>query len=349
MSTEGHVLFLQKWREYLTSWRFLLKRRVNVLCLFFRSHLHAYSSLEFVKNSCLHAYMHTERVCQRSCLLHMPALLAPCEATEVSSTAAWRTRPLGHWDVLIRIREKGQAINPLLQLPWFRTTCVRPDWLHCADLGVAADMAGNAFWIFQSLLPGRSQAARVQVLNDRLQSWYDAEKTEERIDRLLPTHFIQQDKGFKLRASAARIRAIVPFVHTMAESLLAAADPVQAALKSAAFSLHQVYSSLSDESILHNDIAREHSTRFACQWVALHKHCNPLDGRQFRMKPKLHLWLHLCSDGSRPSRFWVYRDEEFGGSVARRAHRRGGILSVQVVSRNVLQRFWMQCPAFRLA
>ena len=266
----------------------------------------------------------------------------------MGSTAAWRTRPLGHWDALIRIRQRGLPINPLLQLPWFRTTCVRPDWLHCSDLGVAADMAGNAFWILQSLLPGRSQAARVEVLNDRLQSWYEAEKIEERIDRLLPSHFIQPDKGFKLRGSAAKTRAIVPFVHAMAESLLSDADPVQAALKSAAFSLHQVYCTLSEESFMAPDIAREHSIRFACQWVALYRHLNHVDARQFRLKPKLHLWLHLCSDGCRPSRFWVYRDEEFGGSVARRAHRRGGILSVQALSRTVLQRFWMQCPAFRL-
>ena len=241
-------------------------------------------------------------------------------------------------------------INPLLQLPWMHVSCFRPDWLHVADLGVAADYVGNCLYLLQQRVPGRSIAARVEALWHMLQDWYQRNGIVDRLDSLTPSLFApdSQTKGFKLRTSAARVRAIIPWVHEASQILLSPLDPVQGAARAASECLFKLYETLRESSFNHVSVACDQSTRFALLYLALHDHLNPDNNRAFRLKPKMHMCLHMCSDGSRPARFWCYRDEEFGGAVAGRARRRGGMRSVSATSRNVSERFWMQHPAFAM-
>ena len=68
----------------------------------------------------------------------------------------------------------------------------------------------------------------------------------------------------------------------------------------------------------------------------------------WKIKPKLHLFLELCSvERTRPSLCWNYRDEDFGGSVARLARRRGGLLSASAFSRNLIL-MWSMQPMIRI-
>ena len=91
---------------------------------------------------------------------------------------------------------------------------------------------------------------------------------------------------------------------------------------------------------------QQNSRRFALQYVAL---AQAHDGsRDWVLKPKMHLWLELCSEDSRPALFWTYRDEDYGGGVARMARRRGGIPSVSAVSRQVLESFRVKQPIVRI-
>ena len=263
----------------------------------------------------------------------------------MGSAAAWRTQPLSHMDMLARIRHQGDRINPLLQLPWIETKCFRPDWLHVADLGVTADFIGNALKILEPLCPGPSRAARVSFLNIWMQDWYDRNHIEDRLNVLLPELFIQRNKGYKLRAGAAKARVLVPWIDHVCQVLLPPDDPIYGAVRAAASCLGKVYGCLREDSF-DAEVARDQSTRFALLWLALHDAQNGDDDAAWRLKPKLHMFLHMCSDGSRPARFWCYRDEEFGGGVARRARRRGGVLSAPSVSKTVLHRFWIQHPAF---
>ena len=170
------------------------------------------------------------------------------------------------------------------------------------------------------------------------------------LDSLTPSLFApdSQTKGFKLRTSAARVRAIIPWVHEASQMLFSPLDPVQGAARAASECLFKVYETLRESSFNHVSVACDQSTRFALLYLALHDHLNPDNNRAFRLKPKMHMFLHMCSDGSRPARFWCYRDEEFGGAVAGRARRRGGMRSVSATGRNVLERFWMQQPAFAM-
>ena len=199
------------------------------------------------------------------------------------------------------------------------------------------------FWYIQRTFPGRCLASRVQAMNECLQAWYDAHAVADRIDRLHSNAFWLTRK---LRCSAARMRALVPFIAELADERLSDDDPAEHALKICCRPLHQCYMSLDETSFLYADVATHQSTIFALQWVALHRLWNPSDANAFKIKPKLHLFLHICSDRSRPRRYWAYRDEDYGGAVARRGRRRGGILSVLSCSRRVLERFWMQYPNF---
>ena len=70
--------------------------------------------------------------------------------------------------------------------------------------------------------------------------------------------------------------------------------------------------------------------------------------KSWRIKPKLHMFLEVCSDGSKPSAYWTYRDEDWGGTVAQFCRRRGGLLSVRAFSANMLQRFSIYQPMVRM-
>ena len=265
---------------------------------------------------------------------------------DVGGAAAWRSHPKSHGDNLLDIRNRGKQLSALLQLPYFSIpVCCRMDWLHVADQGVAADLAGNLFWYVQRLEPGRNLQTRVAAMNIRLQKFYDDNHVADRIDLLHVNRFWESRK---LRCSAACMRAMVPFLVQLADHFLSDADAVELALKLCCRALHQCYLSLDERSFLHADVAHAQSIIFASNWVALHRYWHDSDKNAFKLKPKLHLFLHICSDGSRPRRYWAYRDEDYGGSVARRGRRRGGVLSVSALSRRVLDRFWLQFPNFRM-
>ena len=90
----------------------------------------------------------------------------------------------------------------------------------------------------------------------------------------------------------------------------------------------------------------EHSAAFALQAVALAEaHAGTL---LWRIKPKLHQWLELCSEGTKPSKCWTYRDEDYGGGCARMVHRRGGAISAKAVSSNLLVNFRIKQPIIRV-
>ena len=72
----------------------------------------------------------------------------PSQVTLVGQDAPWRTQPLGHWEALANMHEAGRGISPLFTSPFLKTTCWRIDWLHCCDLGVAANFIRGLFYFF---------------------------------------------------------------------------------------------------------------------------------------------------------------------------------------------------------
>jgi len=71
-------------------------------------------------------------------------------------------------------------------------------------------------------------------------------------------------------------------------------------------------------------------------------------GRDWKVKPKMHQFLEMCSDGQKPSMSWTYRDEDYGGSVAKMARRRGGKKTSKTWSQQTLSLFRIHNPVPRL-
>ena len=195
-------------------------------------------------------------------------------------------------------------------------------------------------------LPGGSAKQRCLSLWGRLQEWCTEQKVEERLQNMVLTMLKQPGKFPKLRSSAAQCRALVPFGLKLSRDLLDASDGMESTARHAMNHLSQCYVSLSDSSIFFADALREHSTKFALLYCALET--TATNDWSWRVKPKLHMFLELCSEGSRPATFWTYRDEDFGGSVSRLSRRRGGPLRAKAFSSNLLQRFKCAQPVLRM-
>ena len=153
-------------------------------------------------------------------------------------------------------------------------------------------------------------------------------------------------KGPRLTSSAAQCMALVPFAVELAKELLSPVDAKEQAMIAAAEHLKNCYDSLSSAAIFYADTLREESKKFALQYVALRGVST--DDKLWKCKPKLHLFVELCSEGSKPATYWTYRDEDYGGSVAQCSRSRGGVLTPKLVSCNTLLRFKCSNPVPRL-
>ncbi len=86
------------------------------------------------------------------------------QVREVTAEATWRAAPLSHSECILKMLRKRGKVNPLLTAPWVKTKIFRMDWLHCSDLGVAADFLGNFFHEVVDLFPGGTKKDRCASL-----------------------------------------------------------------------------------------------------------------------------------------------------------------------------------------
>ena len=243
---------------------------------------------------------------------------------------------------------QNKTPSPLFNAPWVKVRIFRRDWLHAADLGVTADFAGNCLKLLQTTFPAANIKARVQLLFDDMCAWYARENVPHsaRLPCLTPGMIQASGKSPKLRCNAGTVRALVPYLREATLARLDGGQPLQAAVQQAATDLAECYDALHNDTIFHAFLLQRHSRLFALQYVALsHAHAGT---RNWVLKPKLHMWLELCLEGGRPARFWSYRDEDYGGGVSRKAHRRGGRATVAALSSQVLESFRVKQPIIRI-
>ena len=165
----------------------------------------------------------------------------------------------------------------------------------------------------------------------------------------VPTMIKQDKKSPKLRGSAAMVRSLIPFGVFVANKLLDPLSEVEMAAIQGINHLAQCYDALSIADATWQARLRSSSILFALQYIALERYHVDGNGvaKLWRVKPKLHLFVEMCSEGTRPSMIWAYRDEDFGGSFAKYGRRRGGLMSVSGVSNGVINLFRMQ-PMVRI-
>jgi hypothetical protein len=70
---------------------------------------------------------------------------------------------MSHWDLVTYVMTNG-TLSPIWQMPYLDARIFRVDWLHCADMGCAADYVGNLLWLMKDKFPGRSHKERVAEL-----------------------------------------------------------------------------------------------------------------------------------------------------------------------------------------
>ncbi len=275
----------------------------------------------------------------------------PLQVCEAADNAAWRSQRLNTLEILQREWERGKKTSPIFACFGVFNHLFKIDWLHCADQGVAGDFLGNFFsYLVKHKMPGRTEDDRAKALGEHVFKYYDENGIEDRLKDFLPKTYESQKKKSKppkLKGNAASTRALVGFGDLMAQQFLSDEVPIEAAMKAAAKHLLNCYNSLrgANKAFSH-DALFESSKNFALQYGALHEAFGR--GARWRPMPKMHLFLELCSSGTEPELFWNYRDEDFGGSVAKQSRMKGSWKHISAYCLHGLDMFRMKNDPPRL-
>jgi hypothetical protein len=270
---------------------------------------------------------------------------------EAADGADWRQpeNRLSTIQFLHREMARGKKISPIFFVFGVFACLFKVDWLHATDKGVAADFLGHEFAMLVKKMPGSTKQARCNELSEYMLAYYEEHNVEDRLKELSPKTFEggSATEPCKLSGSAAQIRALVKFGHLMAQKFLSDADPVESAVKVAAHHLNNCYQALAATSSPYSHAALFQSSKiFALQYYALFVRVG--DGVAWRVMPKMHLFLELCSEGTEPQKFWCYRDEDFGGTMARQSKMKGMWKKLSAYSKHGLDMFRMKNPAPRI-
>ena len=120
------------------------------------------------------------------------------------------TERLNHWDVAMRILDKGAQISPIFECPGFGKDQCLIDWLHAVDHGVACDFIANLWWQALPQIASTRKAAVNQIFAE-IKEFYEANHADSKLQTLTEKMIKQEKKPPKLRAKAAEARALVPF------------------------------------------------------------------------------------------------------------------------------------------
>jgi len=265
--------------------------------------------------------------------------IVPREVADCDSSASWRKadRRHSHWTLLQKMQQEGQGISTLFSCPYLTTMQFAIDWLHACDLGVGQDFLGNFFWYILRKFPAANSKLRIRALFLRLRAFYDRTNATSRLDNLSSTMIRKTAQSCpKLRSKAAEARCLIPLAQELAEELLNTADSFEATLLQCCREINTCYNMLS-RAKFKPQILQAASTKFCILYKALGVAAG--DPNLWRLKPKFHIWLEACMEGSCPSTMWTYRDEDFGGSVASLARCRGGPKSAGLTAQTVLVKF----------
>ena len=234
--------------------------------------------------------------------------------------------------------ERGHKICPLFAVFGVTNDIFRFDWLHSVDQGIGADFLGNLFEMVLPKLPGNNKPARCKSLWLEMESYYEKYDVKDRMKGFSYNNLrSSMDLAPKLHGgNAASCRALIQFGHLLAQEHLDSNVPLEAAAKDAAYHLFLVYQTLSATTVFRHEVMEESSRKFALLYGSLRDLSqDPL----WRVKPKLHLFLEMCSEDCVPSLFWTYRDEDFGGSVGHQSKMRGSWCKTSAYMKHALDLF----------
>lgn len=242
---------------------------------------------------------------------------------------------------------RGHKICPLFSVAGVENTIFRADWLHSVDQGVGADFLGNLFELIITKLPGSSKDARCKALWAEVVQHYELHNVEDRLKGFTYNNIRpKMSEAPKLRGcNAASCRSLILFGDLAAKRHLDDGVPQEAAAKQAAHHLLMVYQSLSHSATFRQEVMEDSSKAFALQYAGLR---DTSEDPVWRVKPKMHLFLEMCSQDCKPNLFWTYRDEDFGGSIGHQSKMRGAWKRTYAYMKHALDLFAMKNPEPRM-
>lgn len=254
----------------------------------------------------------------------------PSEIRDCSATAGWRTNRWTAMSFHNNLKETNK-VCPLWSVPGVSCKLVVVDWLHCADIGVTADVIGNILLELVDGFPGAGDRnVKLTHIWQTICAEYDAQgvPSTNRFHSLRLKSFFTSKKSPKLKGKAAHIRYFVPVIDCVVKKTMQPNDNHTGTVMSCMAHLAACYTCLQDFDAAKLDF---NSRRMAVLYCALEK--QKLDAgikKRWKVKPKLHLFLELCSHiclerhRGNPRNFWTYADESHGGDMRGKAVARGG-------------------------
>jgi hypothetical protein len=253
----------------------------------------------------------------------------PSDIRCCDATASWRHHRRTAVSFHQQLQQTGKSCA-LWGVPGCSCDIVVVDWLHCADLGVSADIMGNLLLDLAEAFPGQDRNVKVQNLWREIASEYDSQSVSvnNRFPTLRLQSFAVNGKSPKLKGKAGHIRHLVPVLDSIVQRTLQSQDAHTRTVVSCMNHLAACYKTLQDFDAQQLDTS---ARKMALLYCSLER--EQLDAgveKRWKVKPKLHLFLELanflCLQRHRgnPKYFWTYGDESHGGILRSIAKARGG-------------------------
>ena len=185
-------------------------------------------------------------------------------------------------------------------------------------------------------MPDGNRLQRCSSLFKEISAYYSHFQVTSKLDNLTVTMLRTGSQSPKLKSRAAECRFLIHFGLLACRRYMNDEDPFESQISHGMKHLHDCYQLLHSGSFDAKSMA-ESSRKFCLIAVAIEE-MSP-DGL-WAIKPKLHLMQELLEESpSNPTSHWVYRDEEFGGTLAGIGRRHGGHATPGVAGQTVLQQF----------
>ena len=207
----------------------------------------------------------------------------------------------------------------LAKVQGMRLESVMVDVLHCVDLGIAAHIIGNIFWLCQEMgaWAGTTQDERVAGLEAELSQHYKDSRESSRLRGKLTVARLRTDGGWpKIKAKGAPTRHVASVAWPLAQRHI---GPMEAAL---AQLLVQFYALISGPDMFLSDDARRDIAAVGLRICVIYSRlsANALAARRkfWKISPKLHMFQHLAEwqsvEYGYPKFYWTYADEDMVGA-----------------------------------
>ena len=268
--------------------------------------------------------------------------IAGHEWSDFSSAAWWRHTVWEHEDYISYLHTTGRAVpvffRPNIGTYGLRLSSVCVDILHTVDQGVGSHIVANTIWYFAVLMAcfgGATYADRVKRCHEDIKKRYRRTRTQDKLQGALTPERLRTSGDWpKLKAKAAATRHLARYALDLALRFARVAvvdghpegcgclrcwtkthDELTVAVCQL---LVEFYVLIECEAMTFSAAAKARipvlGDQLAAMYCRLSSMCFSRSLRLWKLSPKLHLFLHLCSHQApamgNPRFYWTYGDED---------------------------------------